>query len=260
MSTPINIFLECLIAGMDVWERELNQYNPFIEKYQKWNPDFSDIKDRLLKAPISYQSTLRANLAFMTYSFTYVTSQNSIDESVSAFSLLWKKGLLTQISLPVRFTFEMWSAVHYALKIITKVNEVSEIHELEKNERFIKRLFWGTRYPILDMIGRPISEQSLNVLTLIDKLNDDYPAVRNTYEFLCISCHPTNLPLFYWSMASPKTHNWNNEAFQKQGHEMIQKTLNAMDIALIGLSEDIRKTVEMCIDIAENEKGREIKS
>jgi hypothetical protein len=260
MLTPTNIFLECLIAVMDVWERELNQYNPFIEKYQNWKPDFSDIKDRLLNAPISYQPTLRANLAFMTYSFTFVTSQNSIDESVSSFSLLWKKGLLSQISLPVRFTFEMWSAVHYALKIIIKVSEISEIVEFKKNEGLIKRLFWGTRYPIPDMIGRPINEKSLNVLTLIDKLNDDYPTVRDTYEYLCISCHPTNFPLFYWSMASPKTHNWDNKAFQKHGHEMIQKTINAMDIALIGLSEDIRKTVEICIDIAENEKGREITS
>jgi len=245
---------------MDVWERELNQYNPLIKKFQNWNPDFSDIKNRLLKAPISYQPTLKVNLAFLTYSFAYVTSQNSIQESVSAFSLLWKKRLLTQISLPIRFTFEMWSAIHYAMKIITVVKEISEIDELKINEERVKRLFWGSRYPITDMIGRPVSEQSLNVLTLIDKLNDDYPAVRDTYDYLCISCHPTNLPLFYWSMASSKTHNWDNEAFREHGHEMIQKSLDAMNIALTESSKEIRKTVEICVEITENEKLMGIKA
>lgn len=232
-----------------------NRYNPIVKEFQKWNVDFSETDNRRLTAPISYNPTVKALTAYWTYSFVYVTCPISIEEAIKAFSVLWKKKLFTQISLPVRFIFEMWAATHYAENVMKKVQNTSQKKELHNYVQLIDRLTMGSRYPIPDFIGNPIKIQSLNVMTYIDKLNDDLPGARDMYDYLCVSCHPTVPQLFYWGTMYPDFNN--NDVFRDHGHDMIQRTLDIMRTALKGAKTDIETTFKICLDIEETEREKQ---
>jgi len=232
-----------------------SRYDPIVKEFQKWNIDFSETDNRRLTAPISYKPTVKALTAYWTYSFVYVTCPISIEEANKAFLLLWRKKLFTQISLPVRFVFEMWAATHYAANLMKKVQNTSKKEELRNYVQLIDRLTMGSRYPIPDFIGKPIQIQSLNVMTYIDKLNDDFPDARNMYDYLCVSCHPTAPQLFYWGTMYPDFNN--NYVLRDLGQDMIRRTLDTMRIALDGTKTDIENTFKICLDIEETEREKQ---
>ena len=121
--------------------------------------------------------------------------------------------------------------------------------------QLIDRLTMGSRYPIPDFIGKPIQIQSLNVMTYIDKLNDDFPNARNMYDYLCVSCHPTAPQLFYWGTMYPDFNN--NDVFRDLGQDMIRRTFDTMRIALDGTKTDIENTFKICLDIEETEREKQ---
>ncbi len=97
---------------------------------------------------------------------------------------------------------------------------------------------------------------SINVMDFVRSLADIYPQAEDVYDFLCESCHPSYLRLTTWSMVGPPLQNWTNEKFRKQGHDLIDKTLYAVEQALEGIAFDAAETLDLSLTYIDADRLR----
>jgi len=170
------------------------------------------------------------------------------DQATTAFLTLWRNGIFTTISLPARLMYELWGAAHYARHTIEEMHDSGEVQTpLEKT----KRLLLGVRSEVQLPWGGTSDETSIHVMDFVRSLVDTYPQAEETYGFLCESCHPSYLRLTTWSLAGPPLHNWTNEKFREHGHNLIDRTLEAVEQALQGIAYDTTKTLELALPYIE---------
>jgi len=79
-------------------------------------------------------------------------------------------------------------------------------------------------------------------MEFVRSLKDTYCIAEETYDFLCESCHPSNLRLWTWS-----SHNWGNKVFRERTHTLIDRTLEAVECSLGGITLDTTKTLEVAL-------------
>jgi len=167
------------------------------------------------------------------------------DQATTAFLTLWRNGIFTTISLPARLMYELWGAAHYARHTIEEMHDSGEVQTpLEKT----KRLLLGVRSEVQLPWGGTSDETSIHVMDFVRSLVDTYPQAEETYGFLCESCHPSYLRLTTWSLAGPPLHNWTNEKFREHGHNLIDRTLEAVEQ---GIAYDTTKTLELALPYIE---------
>jgi len=170
------------------------------------------------------------------------------DQATTAFLTLCRNGIFTTISLPARLMYELWGAAHYARHTIEEMHDSGEVQTpLEKT----KRLLLGVRSEVQLPWGGTSDETSIHVMDFVRSLVDTYPQAEETYGFLCESCHPSYLRLTTWSLAGPPLHNWTNEKFREHGHNLIDRTLEAVEQALQGIAYDTTKTLELALPYIE---------
>jgi hypothetical protein len=144
--------------------------------------------------------------------------------------------------------YELWGAAHYARHTIEEMHDSGEVQTpLEKT----KRLLLGVRSEVQLPWGGTSDETSIHVMDFVRSLVDTYPQAEETYGFLCESCHPSYLRLTTWSLAGPPLHNWTNEKFREHGHNLIDRTLEAVEQALQGIAYDTTKTLELALPYIE---------
>jgi hypothetical protein len=175
----------------------------------------------------------------------------SADQAVATFLNLWRSGLFTTISLPARLAYELWGAAHFAWQTLVRMHESGKVDTALATSQ---RLVLGARSEVLLPWGGATDEKSIHVMDFVRSLADIYPPAEDTYDFLCESCHPSYLRLTTWSLAGPPLQNWTNEKFRQHAHILIDRTLQAFERALEGITLDTTKTLELALPYIEADR------
>jgi hypothetical protein len=236
---------------MERWEQELSQYNERLSNIENWNPSVSELLKKLPQIPLNYTPSTQGSIAIQLSVFVSSVCISFVYQTIEAFASLWKMGLMTMVSLPTRLTFEIWGANHYALQIIDNMKKSGDfIRASEKTASIIL----GARSNFELPWGEITSKKSIHIMEFIRSLKDVDPYVEDTYGFLCESCHPSFFGLMYWQMTRPPLQNWENATFRKKAHEMINRTIKAMEQALNGISSDAKRTLDIAIPYIEKDR------
>jgi hypothetical protein len=238
---------------MELWKEETSRYIERLAHVAEWRPDLSNLVERLPDIPLSYDPSPHGNVAILLSMFV-LGCTNFADQAITAFLKLWGNGLFATISLPARLMYELWGATHHARHTIEEMHNSSEVHTPLAKTR---RLLLGVRSEVQFPWGGISDETSIHVMDFVRSLADAYPQAEETYAFLCESCHPSYLRLTTWSLAGPPLQNWTNEKFREHGHNLIDRTLEAVEQALQGIAYDTTKTLELALPYIEADRPRD---
>jgi hypothetical protein len=234
--------------GKKRWKLETSIYHERLNKIRDWSPiqDLS-LTNKLPRIPLEYNPS-PSGLEAVRISL-YVMTNASIAQEVSrAFLILWRMGLTSTISLPVRQIYEIWGASHYSYKLLNEMGNLND-NNILKIQLNTARLLNGARSEVELPWGGLTNEKSIHVMDFIRELKDVCPEAEKTYDFLCESCHPSFIRLTDWSLAGPRLSNWDNNVFNNRGHKLLQYTLSAIEIALNGLALDTKNALELAMPI-----------
>jgi len=235
---------------MELWEEETSRYRKRLTQLNKWQPELSNLIERLPDIPLSYKPSTEGLIAINLSLFVLGCMSFSM-QATAAFLTLWRHGMFATISLPARLIYELWGATHFARQTILQMQNSGKVEQAVARTR---RLTIGARSEVQLPWGGITSEKSIHVMDFVRLLTDIYPQAEDTYDFLCESCHPSYLRLTTWSMAGPFFHNWTNEKFREQGHSLIARTLQAVEQALQGIAYDTTKTLELALPYIEADR------
>jgi hypothetical protein len=233
---------------MELWERETSQYTERLSRVEQWRPDLSGHVEKLPAVPLSYTPSSEGLVSLQLALFVLSGCMVSADQTVAAFLNLWRNGLFTTISLEARFIYELWGGAHYAQRTLVRMHESGDADIALSRSR---RLILGARSAVQLPWGGIASDKSIHVMDFVRSLTDVHPQAEDTYGFLCESCHPSFLRLTNWSLAAPSVHNWTNEAFRQQAHNVIDQTLQAVEQALKGIALDTAETLKLALQYIE---------
>jgi len=189
---------------MEGQKEEARQYEKTIEQIKNWKPDVSNLTKKLPDVPLNYkpnkEGLIAIRLSLLVLNDMYFTSQ-----AVDAFVNLWRKGLFSTISLPVRLIYELWGAIHYALQTMLEMKKSGDTsNAFEKSDS----LTLGARSEVELPWGGLTDVPYINVMDFIRSLKESNPYAEDNYKFLCESCHPSFLRLTTWSQMGPRYNNW----------------------------------------------------
>lgn len=218
-------------------------------RVENWKPDLSDLTARLPDIPLSYDPGIQG-LAAINLSLFVLGCRAFADQATKTFLTLWRNGMFTTISLPARLIYELWGATHFARQTAAQMQDSDEIETLAR----IQRLLMGARSEVQLPWGGTTNTTSIHVMDFVRSLADTDPQAEETYDFLCESCHPSYLRLTTWSLAGPPLQSWTNEKFRGQGHNLIDRTLKAVEQALQGIAYDTTKTLELALSYIEADR------
>jgi len=229
----------------DLWQSESRRYSKRLKKLVMQDPKVIGLITKLPKIPLEYHPSslglVAVNLSIFASSCKYFTHN-----VVLTFLNLWDQGLLTTISLPVRLAFELWGATHFALKT---ARDFENTGNLDKAISVTQKLTLGARSDVDLPWGGKAEVKSINVKDFIRSLEDVEPQTESIYDFLCESCHPSFLMLTTWLI-----HNWSNAVFRKRTHELLRRTLKAMEQAIVGIDSDVVNILEWALPHIEQDQ------
>lgn len=228
----------------ETWKVESSRYLARIDKLKNTKDDINrGAIQKLPSIPLEYLPSSEGLIALNIVLYT-ITCLNLSLNSLNAFVILWEKCLLSSLSVHARQIYELWGATHYAYQLLLEMH-ISE--NPKKVDRRVVRLLHGARSEVQMPWGGLTKEQSIHVMDLIRSLKDVYPETETTYGFLCESCHPNYFRLMEWFIGGPPFYNWDNKAFNRNGHNLIDQTLRTMEQALSGIVSDTNKSLEIAI-------------
>ncbi len=237
---------------MELWEKETAQYRERLAHIENWLPDLTNLLRRLPDLPLTYDPS-KSGIVALQLSMFAIGCISTANQAVEAFSNLWGKGLFPTISLPARLIYELWGATHFAKKTLLQMQHSGDV---DKALACAQRLVLGARSEVQLPWGGITNVNSINVMDFVRSLADIYPQPEDVYDFLCESCHPSYLRLTTWSMVGPPLQNWTNEKFRKQGHDLIDKTLYAVEQALEGIAFDAAETLDLSLTYIDADRLR----
>lgn len=235
---------------MEPWEEETSRYRKRLAQVENWKPALSSLIERLPDIPLSYIPSTQGSIAIQLSLFV-LGCMTFADQATTAFLTLWRNGIFTTISLPARLLYELWGATHFAGQTLAQMQASGEVEQALAKTR---RLLLGVRSEVQLPWGGFSDETSIHVMDFVRSLADIYPQAEETYDFLCESCHPSYLRLTTWSLAGPPLQNWTNEKFREHGHNLIDRTLEAVEQALQGIAYDTTKTLELALPYIETDR------
>jgi len=239
---------------MEPWQKETSRYDDRLAQVGRWRPDLSSLVQRLPSVPLNYSPSPEGLVALQLALFVLLGCLASADESVAAFLHLWRGGLFTTISLPARFIFELWGGAHFGLETIVRMHESGQVDTASGRSH---RLLTGARSEVVLPWGRVADAKAIHIMDFVRTLDDIYPQARSTYGFLCESCHPSFTMLSYWSLAGPRAQNWTNERFRDHAHNLLTRTLEAVERALEGIAVDTTRTLQLSLPYIEADVSRD---
>lgn len=223
-------------------KREILVYQDRINRINRWKPiEDTNLINCLPPIPLNYEPSPKGFEA-VRISLYILSSAPVILEASKAFVILWRKQLFNAISLPARQIYEIWGAAHYSYLLLSEIDNLNEIGKVGIRTN---RLLLGARSDVELPWGGFAGEKSINVMEFIRSLKDINPEAEETYGFLCESCHPSFIRLMDWSLAGPRSSNWDNENFNRKGHNLIDQTIMAIETALKGYALDVKRTLEL---------------
>lgn len=204
-----------------------------------------------LVVPLDVQPTPLELLALKPFFFCCGIIRTST-ELVTALQASLRDGSFVTVSLQTRFLFELWGAAAFSRDIAEKVQTRAPTLPIGSDawvalDRRADRLIMGSKY----LIARGLWEmQPHNVLDFVRAIPDD--GAQLTYSFLSESCHPSFLPLTNLHMAGSQGDNWGNDAFQEEGHYILETFVDSSERSVAG----IEAAVNIMADVAGRLAGR----
>ena len=238
---------------MEAWEKEITIYNERLDKIGQWFPDLSNFRGKIPHIPLSYEPSEEGLVALQASLYIYIGCMPFANQAVQSFIMLWRSGIFTTISLPVRLIYELWGASNYCLNVFLKAIDSDDWAVASSK---IQRLMLGARSEVPLPWGGNTVEKSIHVMDFIRSLSPIESEAERIYDFLCESCHPSYLRLTIWSLAAPPIQNWENERFRKHVHEILDATLSALEKALRGISISTVKILESALPYIESDQKK----
>ncbi len=220
---------------MELWQNETAKYNARLKSIKNWNVDLPNFMRKLPDSPFKGEPPVEKAVAVTIVWFTAGGCVRYADQCVKAFMKLWESGLFSTITLPARLIYELWASTHYALRVL---DDVKDSKNLERAHKRTQQLFLGARSDLTLPWGDIPAPKCIHIMDFVRSLSNVYPETQDTYSFLCESCHPSYVQLMNWSLAGPPNDNWSNPNLQRIAHNLIDRTLTAMEMSLSGICED----------------------
>lgn len=158
-----------------------------------------------------------------------------VDQILDNTGLLWSQGRMVGVSGLIRFALEYWSALHYAKRILLDLEKDGDI---EKASERCNRLLAGSRTPIALPWGGTTVIASINVLTMVDRLNEAHSGARETYDYLCEASHPSFAQNLHFIMASRVYDKHQFEEIKKVSVDVLERTVSAIEFIAKGFAVD----------------------
>lgn len=159
---------------------------------------------------------------------------------------LWSSGSFSVVPLNIRYVFENWGAAHFANLILRNMQGSGDVQSAMKRT---DKLTYGARSDVLLPWGGKAQEAPFNVMEFIRCLKDVKPDAQDVYAFLSESSHPNQFQNMYFYMAGPPLSNWENETFNKHGHQLLDQALSALEAAFFGIQTDAVDIITVSLDI-----------
>jgi hypothetical protein len=164
-------------------------------------------------------------------------------ETLYALKLLWQEGYLSPAAALARVIFELWGACHYQTLALQRFNSDRDLERLAK---VVNRLFEGVRDEVRLPWGEPASERPIHVLDLVRALGAVEPRAEAMYNDLCEASHANQPRFFEWWLTGRLGDNWANEAVQRRGHELLERTVLTVQKATDGLVQEATTGLRSC--------------
>lgn len=168
----------------------------------------------------------------------------------------WRNGSFVLIPISVRFILESWGAIHFSR---TTLERLLTEKNVKREEERVNRLTHGSRIDKQSMVQLPFggetNKQSFNVMNFIDSLSDVGNEPAEGYNFLCEASHPNCFQSTYFQLAGPPLSNWGNENYKQHGHQLLNKTVEIMELAMAGIKTDVLYMLEAGTSYVESEMG-----
>jgi hypothetical protein len=230
------IYLKRLDAAAEVSE----ELNAIYKKY--WPGCFFSTSDPSDSASIALQLGVYASNIYSTSLRVSMEIPNQ-----------WRKGIFVLVPMSVRFIIENWGAIHFARQTLDRLITHNDV-EREKNR--VKRLLFGSKnFPVrLPFIGEATAtNESFSVMCFIKSLSDVSPKSIEDYNFLSEASHPNFIQSYYFQLAGPPLPNWSNDNYKKHGHQLLERTVQAIEQAACGIQTDMIHILELASQHVDSE-------
>ena len=223
---------------MTNWIDETAKYSQRWEDLLNNLPTQAPHPSQIPHGPLDQKPTPLQSLMHRASDFFEVGAWYRTRETTNAVSALWQNGSLSAVAPLVRLVFEIW-AVAYSLRMALEDYQKSK--DLEKLAKIVNKIFEGVKSEVLLPYGVPASETPIHILDAVRFLRSIYPNAVETYEYLCEAAHP-NFPRYIeWWLVGKEGDNWSNKTVQKRGHELLDKTVSAMETSVLGVKEAVEQ-------------------
>ncbi|OBQ83545.1 hypothetical protein [Mesorhizobium sp. WSM3873] len=217
-----------------VWQIETA---PYVPRIGAACDELQPLLDRKLGPPmerLGEESTPKQAIALQAMLF----GRNAVvvvDQLLDNTGLLWSQGRMVGVSGLIRFALEYWAALHYAKRTLLDLTKDGDI---EKAAERCSRLLTGSRTPIALYWGGTTVLPSVNVLTMIDKLNEAHSGARGVYEYLCEASHPSFVQNLHFIIASRTYDKHQFEEIKKVSVDVLERTVSAVEFIAKGFAGD----------------------
>jgi hypothetical protein len=174
-------------------------------------------------------------------------SAQTIDQLVDHTGRLWADGRMVGVSPLVRLVFEYWGAIVFANDIAMKL--LQDGGDIDAVTERCVRLTSGSRSPVRLPWGDMTTARAYSVMEFVRRLADDQPDALQRYDFLCEASHPSFFQHFYFVMASKRYDNWSNEVFAAHAHELLEKTVSSLELAIAGVRAEAAAFVDAVLPV-----------
>jgi hypothetical protein len=232
--------------NVKTWQTEIS---PYLKRLNLILADISEPPPHPVNIPFGALETMPSALQCIIHrvsTFYEWGAWSRTRESTEALVLLWDKGLLSPGATIARLLFEIWGATKC---MSDTLSSFLESREIEKFEQKVNKIFEGVRSEVLMPWGTRASEKPFHVLDTIRALKPNFPQAMELYEDLCESSHANQPRFMEWWILGKSGDNWTNETVQKRGHELIDKTVKAVEESVSGIVKETTYGLKICGDL-----------
>lgn len=198
---------------------------------------------QLPRAPLERQLSTANSVRYLVCVYV-IGSVRAIREICSTFQLAWFAGQFLAASTLARMMIELWGSIVYAERKVLVLIEDGD--PLAANARMVKLVF-GSKSGVRLHKDLPVTETPVNVMEFVRAAESVTPGTEDDYAFLCDAAHPSYLQNSYLLFAGAIYDNWTNEAFAKQMHITLDRTLRIGANVLEGIETAAVDVFKRCL-------------
>jgi hypothetical protein len=226
------------------WSQETEPYRDRVGKLYDILDLLTPAFGQLPSSPLSYRPSTIGGLKYQLCILTIGTSR-SAQELLSSVAVLSVTGRFLAASVCIRLLIELWGALAYAEgKVLRKLEQPADV--ATASERLLK-LLHGSKSGVPSFRGGTDKVPVINVMEFVRAADALSPGVLQTYDFLCDAAHPTYTQHGYLLFSGSDYDNWSNEVFARHAHFVLNKTVTAAELAILGLSQTGNRILAACL-------------